>query len=394
MRTVLEAKDLWKSFELTKAVQGISLTVYANDFIAVLGKSGSGKTTLFHILDGITRPDRGEVYVAGQNISRMRKRAFVEFRRKNMGYVFQDFKLIPEFSVVDNITFPVDLDREKIDEFYLNLLLEELDIKALKDRLVNHNGEKVKLSEPVGDELPLKGFEQGNEGYIAPHGAKTEIRVKPDSQRLQLLTPFPAWDGQDLLNMPLLIKAQGKCTTDHISMAGPWLRFRGHLENISDNMLMGAVNVFNGETNRVWNRSTNTYGTVSGTAKMYKSEGIPSIVVAEENYGEGSSREHAAMEPRFLNVRVILAKSFARIHETNLKKQGMLALTFVDKADYDKIREHDLLSVSGLVHFAPGRNLTIILHHEDGTKESFEVQHTYNEQQIAWFRAGSALNAR
>jgi aconitate hydratase len=270
----------------------------------------------------------------------------------------------------------------------------DLCFNPLKDRLVNHNGEKVKLSEPVGDELPLKGFEQGNEGYIAPHGAKTEIRVKPDSQRLQLLTPFPAWDGQDLLNMPLLIKAQGKCTTDHISMAGPWLRFRGHLENISDNMLMGAVNAFNGETNRVWNRSTNTYGTVSGTAKMYKSEGIPSIVVAEENYGEGSSREHAAMEPRFLNVRVILAKSFARIHETNLKKQGMLALTFVDKADYDKIREHDLLSVSGLVHFAPGRNLTIILHHEDGTKESFEVQHTYNEQQIAWFRAGSALNAR
>ena len=177
-------------------------------------------------------------------------------------------------------------------------------------------------------------------------------------------------------------------------MAGPWLRFRGHLENISDNMLMGAVNAFNGETNSVWNRSTNTYGTVSGTAKMYKSEGIPSIVVAEENYGEGSSREHAAMEPRFLNVRVILAKTFARIHETNLKKQGMLALTFVDKVDYDKIREHDLLSVSGLVHFAPGRNLTIILHHEDGTKESFEVQHTYNEQQIAWFRAGSALNAR
>ena len=194
--------------------------------------------------------------------------------------------------------------------------------------------------------------------------------------------------------MPLLIKTQGKCTTDHISMAGPWLLFRGHLENISDNMLMGAVNAFNGETNKVWNRSTNTYGTVSGTAKLYKSEGIPSIVVAEENYGEGSSREHAAMEPRFLNVRVILAKSFARIHETNLKKQGMLALTFTDKADYDKIREHDLLSVVGLKDFAPGRNLKVVLHHEDGSKESFEVQHTYNEQQIGWFRAGSALNAR
>lgn len=270
----------------------------------------------------------------------------------------------------------------------------DLCFNPLKDRLMNHDGEKVKLAEPVGDELPLRGFTSGNEGYITPGGTKTAINVNPASQRLQLLTPFPAWDGQDILNMPLLIKAQGKCTTDHISMAGPWLRFRGHLENISDNMLMGAVNAFNGETNNVWNRSTNTYGTVSGTAKMYKSEGIPSIVVAEENYGEGSSREHAAMEPRFLNVRVILAKSFARIHETNLKKQGMLALTFADKADYDKIQEHDLLSVIGLPDFAPGRNLTVVLHHEDGTKESFEAQHTYNEQQIAWFRAGSALNAR
>lgn len=270
----------------------------------------------------------------------------------------------------------------------------DLCFNPLKDRLVNHDGERVKLSEPVGDELPQKGFTPGNEGYIAPSGAKTEIKVKPDSQRLQLLTPFPAWDGTDLLNMPLLIKTQGKCTTDHISMAGSWLRFRGHLENISDNMLMGAVNAFNGETNKVWNRLTNTYGTVSGTAKMYKSEGIPSIVVAEENYGEGSSREHAAMEPRFLNVRVILAKSFARIHETNLKKQGMLALTFIDKADYDKVQEHDLVSVTGLVDFTPGRNLKVVLHHEDGTKDTFEVQHTYNLQQIEWFRAGSALNAK
>lgn len=270
----------------------------------------------------------------------------------------------------------------------------DLCFNPLKDTLVNSRGEKVKLSEPVGEELPPQGFESGNEGYIAPANAKKDIVVDPHSQRLQLLTPFPAWDGMDLLNMPLLIKTQGKCTTDHISMAGPWLRFRGHLENISDNMLMGAVNAFNGETNKVWNRSTNTYGTVSGTAKLYKSEGIPSIVVAEENYGEGSSREHAAMEPRFLNVRVILAKSFARIHETNLKKQGMLALTFVDKADYDKIQEHDLLSVIGLKDFAPGHNLHVVLHHEDGSKESFEVQHTYNEQQIGWFRAGSALNAR
>lgn len=270
----------------------------------------------------------------------------------------------------------------------------DLCFNPLKDTLVNADGEKVRLSEPVGDELPVRGFAAGSEGYIAPTGEKKAISVAPDSQRLQLLTPFPAWDGTNLLNMPLLIKVQGKCTTDHISMAGPWLRFRGHLENISDNMLMGAVNAFNGETNHVWNRLTNTYGTVSGTAKMYKSHCTPSIVVAEENYGEGSSREHAAMEPRFLNVRVILAKSFARIHETNLKKQGMLALTFIDKADYDRIQEHDLLSVTGLTEFAPGRNLTVVLHHEDGSKESFEVQHTYNEQQIGWFRAGSALNAR
>ena len=270
----------------------------------------------------------------------------------------------------------------------------DLCFNPLKDTLVNADGERVKLSEPVGEELPLKGFTAGSEGYTAPSNVKADIVVEPQSQRLQLLTPFPAWDGADLLNMPLLIKTQGKCTTDHISMAGPWLRFRGHLENISDNMLMGAVNAFNGETNKVWNRSTNTYGTVSGTAKLYKSEGIPSIVVAEENYGEGSSREHAAMEPRFLNVRTILAKSFARIHETNLKKQGMLALTFIDKADYDKIQEYDLLSVVGLKDFAPERNLTVVLRHEDGSQESFEVQHTYNEQQIGWFRAGSALNAR
>ena len=270
----------------------------------------------------------------------------------------------------------------------------DLCFNPLKDRLVNHDGEKVKLSEPTGDELPSAGFVAGNQGYQAPTGEKAEIKVASDSQRLQLLTPFPAWDGNDFLNMPLLIKAQEKCATDHISMAGPWLRFRGHLENISDNMLMGAVNAFNGETNKVWNRLTNTYETVSGTAKQYKADDISSIVVAEENYGEGSSREHAAMEPRFLNVKVILAKSFARIHETNLKKQGMLAVTFADKADYDRIREHDLISVVGLKEFSPGNNLEVILHHEDGTEERFAVQHTYNEQQIGWFRAGSALNAK
>ena len=236
----------------------------------------------------------------------------------------------------------------------------DLCFNPLKDRLVNHDGEKVKLSEPQGDELPSAGFVAGNQGYQAPGGEKNEIRVAPDSQRLQLLTPFPAWDGNDFLNIPLLIKAQGKCTTDHISMAGPWLRFRGHLENISDNMLMGAVNAFNGETNKVWNRLTNTYETVSGTAKQYKADGISSIVVAEENYGEGSSREHAAMEPRFLNVKAVLAQSFARIHETNLKKQGMLALTFAHKEDWNKIREHDLISVVGLKEFSPGRNLEVI----------------------------------
>lgn len=270
----------------------------------------------------------------------------------------------------------------------------DLCFNPLKDRLINQNGEKVKLSEPEGDELPARGFAQGNDGYLAPAGVHAAIQIDPVSQRLQQLIPFPAWDGNDFIDLPLLIKAQGKCTTDHISMAGPWLRFRGHLENISDNMLMGAVNAFNGETNKVWNRLTNTYESVSGVAKRYKADGMGSIVVAEENYGEGSSREHAAMEPRFLNVKVILAKSFARIHETNLKKQGMLALTFANKGDYDMIQEHDLISIVGLKDFAPGRNLEVIVHHEDGSVESFQMQHTYNEQQIAWFRAGSALNAR
>lgn len=270
----------------------------------------------------------------------------------------------------------------------------DLCFNPLTDTLKTADGREVKLKEPEGTDFPPKGFEVKDNGYVVPTGKDAEVVINPGSNRLQVLKPFAAWDGKELIEMPLLLKAEGKCTTDHISMAGPWLRFRGHLENISDNMLMGAVNAFNGETNKVWNRSTNTYGTVSGTAKLYKSEGIPSIVVAEENYGEGSSREHAAMEPRFLNVHAILAKSFARIHETNLKKQGMLALTFTDKADYDKIRERDLISVMGLKDFASGRTLKVVLHHEDGSKESFEVQHTYNEQQIAWFRAGSALNAR
>lgn len=264
----------------------------------------------------------------------------------------------------------------------------------LTDTLTNEQGEQVRLDAPVGDTLPKKGFTVDDNGYVAPaaDGKDIEVSIAPDSARLQRLAPFAPWDGKDLEQMPLLIKTQGKCTTDHISMAGPWLRFRGHLENISDNMLMGAVNAFNGKTNCVWNRLTGEYDAVSAVAKQYKAKAIPSIVVAEENYGEGSSREHAAMEPRFLNVRVILAKSFARIHETNLKKQGMLALTFADKSDYDKIQEHDCISVCGLDHFAPGKPLQVVVMHEDGTEDTFLALHTYNEMQIGWFKAGCALN--
>ncbi len=270
----------------------------------------------------------------------------------------------------------------------------DLCFNPLTDTLTNERGEQVKLDAPIGDTLPQKGFTVDDNGYVAPalDGKDIQVTVNPESQRLQRLTPFAAWDGRDLTDMPLLIKTQGKCTTDHISMAGPWLRFRGHLENISDNMLMGAVNAFNGKTNSVWNRLTGDYEAVSAVAKRYKSEYIPSIVVAEDNYGEGSSREHAAMEPRFLNVKVILAKSFARIHETNLKKQGMLALTFVNKDDYDKIQERDRISVLGLDVFAPGRLLQIVVEHEDGTQDSFMAAHTYNEMQIGWFKAGCALN--
>lgn len=270
----------------------------------------------------------------------------------------------------------------------------DLCFNPLKDRLMNAEGRMVKLSEPVGDTLPEYGFEVKDNGYLAPDYGNEEIRIDPASARLQRLQPFAAWDGKDITDMRLLIKTVGKCTTDHISMAGSWLRFRGHLENISDNLLMGAVNAFNGETNAVFNPLNKQYETVSSVAKQYKSKGISSVVIAEENYGEGSSREHAAMEPRFLNVKVILAKSFARIHETNLKKQGMLALTFVNKDDYDRIREDDLISVTGLQDFAPGKNLTVTLVHDDGTQESFDAAHTYNEMQIRWFKAGSALNSK
>jgi len=269
----------------------------------------------------------------------------------------------------------------------------DLCFNPLKDTLVNENGNNVKLAEPHGYELPPKGYAVDDAGYIAPEINSKDIYIDPQSKRLQILQPFAAWDGKDLIEQPLLIKAKGKCTTDHISMAGPWLRFRGHLDNISDNMLIGAVNSFNDKTNSVLDPQTGEYLTVPGLARKYKAEGIGSVVVAEENYGEGSSREHAAMEPRFLNVKAILVKSFARIHETNLKKQGMLALTFADKNDYDKVRENDRISIIGLTGFTPGKNLEVILNHRDGTTESFEVLHTYNQAQIDWFKDGSALNA-
>lgn len=270
----------------------------------------------------------------------------------------------------------------------------DLTFNPLTDTLTNTGGEQVKLAEPVGFEMPPKGFAVKDAGYQAPSedGNKIEINIDPNSNRLQKLKPFEPWNGRDYEELPLLIKVKGKCTTDHISMAGPWLRFRGHLDNISDNMLIGAVNVFNGETNKTLDPVTLQYMEVPALARKFKAGGLGSIVVAEENYGEGSSREHAAMEPRHLNVKVILVKSFARIHETNLKKQGMLALTFVNKDDYNKVQERDKISVVGLTGFAPGKNLKIVLHHPDGSTDEFEAAHTYNEQQIGWFKAGSALN--
>ena len=270
----------------------------------------------------------------------------------------------------------------------------DLCFNPLTDGLLNDKGEEVKLPEPAGFEMPPLGYEVKDAGYLAPsEKAAVQVAIDPQSNRLQKLEPFPAWDGRDYADLPLLIKVKGKCTTDHISMAGPWLRYRGHLDNISDNMLIGAVNSFNEQTNAVLDPETLEYMAVPALARKFKSKGVGTVVVAEENYGEGSSREHAAMEPRHLNVKVILVKSFARIHETNLKKQGMLALTFVNKDDYNKVQERDKISVTGLTEFAPGKHLTIELLHVDGTKESFEAAHTYNEQQIEWFRAGSALNA-
>jgi aconitate hydratase len=269
-----------------------------------------------------------------------------------------------------------------------------LDFNPLTDSLVNENGEAVKLDEPTGMELPAKGFAVEDAGYQAPaaDGSGVQVNVAPDSNRLQLLEPFAAWEGTDLTGARLLIKAKGKCTTDHISMAGPWLKFRGHLDNISNNMLIGAINYFNEKPNSVLNQLTGAYDEVPKVQRMYKAAGEFSVVVGEENYGEGSSREHAAMEPRHLGVRAVLVKSFARIHETNLKKQGMLALTFANKEDYDKIQEHDTIDILGLTSFTPGKSLELLLNHKDGSKDMILANHTYNEQQIEWFKAGGALN--
>ncbi|WP_289030330.1 aconitate hydratase [uncultured Algoriphagus sp.] len=270
----------------------------------------------------------------------------------------------------------------------------DLTFNPMTDSLINEEGKEVRLDEPRGLEMPTKGFAVEDAGYQAPaeDGSQVDVIVDPKSDRLQLLESFLAWEGTDLKGLKLLIKAKGKCTTDHISMAGPWLRFRGHLDNISNNMLIGAVNAYNDETNKVKNQITGEYGEVPATQRHYKEEGIGTVVVGDENYGEGSSREHAAMEPRFLGVRAILVKSFARIHETNLKKQGMLALTFDDPADYDKVQEDDTIDILGLTEFAPNKPLTVVLTHADGTKDEFLVNHTYNEGQIEWFKAGSALN--
>jgi len=269
-----------------------------------------------------------------------------------------------------------------------------LDFNPITDTLVNSENEQIKLDPPIGDELPKNGFSVEENGYVEPpeDGSDIEIIVKDDSQRLQLLEPFKPWDGENISNARLLIKAHGKCTTDHISMAGPWLRFRGHLDNISDNCLIGAVNAFNMKTNSVKNLVTGDYGPVPETQRFYKKNNIDTIVVGDHNYGEGSSREHAAMEPRHLGVKAVIVKSFARIHETNLKKQGMLALTFDNESDYDKIQEDDLFNFVDLIKFRKGEQLSLELVHSSGDKEIIKLNHTFNNQQIEWFKNGSALN--
>jgi aconitate hydratase len=273
-------------------------------------------------------------------------------------------------------------------------LAGRLDFNPLTDTLKSESGDDVRLDAPNGVELPAKGFSVDDPGYVEPaqNGSGVSVVVKPDSERLQLLDPFPAWEGTDLTGLRLLLKAKGKCTTDHISMAGPWLRYRGHLDNISNNCFIGAINAFNDKANSVKSQVTGEHGEVPAVQRAYKAAGIGTAVVGDENYGEGSSREHAAMEPRHLGVRAIIVRSFARIHETNLKKQGMLALTFADPSDYDKVREDDTIDILGLAAFAPGKPLTLVLHHVDGSEDRAALNHTYNEGQIGWFRAGSALN--
>lgn len=270
----------------------------------------------------------------------------------------------------------------------------DLSFNPLTDTLTNDKGEQVKLDEPTGFELPPQGFDVKDAGYQKPadDGSKVDVAVEPTSSRLQLLSPFAKWDGTNYTDMFLLIKAKGKCTTDHISMAGPWLKFRGHLDNISNNMLIGAINFYNETANKVKNQLTGEYNEVPKVQRAYKAANIGTIVVGDENYGEGSSREHAAMEPRHLGVRAVLVKSFARIHETNLKKQGMLALTFADKSDYDKIQEDDKITISDLTSFAPGKPLTLVFKHKDGSESTILANHTYNAQQIEWFKEGGALN--
>lgn len=271
----------------------------------------------------------------------------------------------------------------------------DLNFNPLTDYLTNEQGQQVKLDPPTGDELPKKGFDVKDPGYQAPakDGSAVQVKVSPTSDRLQLLSPFNPWEGKDLKGLRLLIKAKGKCTTDHISMAGKWLKYRGHLDNISNNLLIGATNFFNEKINSVKNGISGEYDEVPKVQRAYKALGVGSIVVGDENYGEGSSREHAAMEPRHLGVRAILVKSFARIHETNLKKQGMLALTFANKEDYNKIKEDDTFDILGLTSFSADKPLTLVIHHKDGSQDSITVNHTYNKNQIVWFKAGSALNA-
>jgi aconitate hydratase len=270
----------------------------------------------------------------------------------------------------------------------------DLTFNPLTDPLYTKSGKRVMLKEPVGEELPSKGFDVEDAGYLEPadDGSGIVVNVAEESERLQLLTPFSAWDGGNLLGAKLLIKAEGKCTTDHISMAGPWLRFRGHLDNISNNTLTGALNSFGGATNKVKNQLDGTFGEVPAVARAYKAAGVASVVIGDSNYGEGSSREHAAMQPRHLGVHAVIVNSFARIHETNLKKQGMLGLTFMNENDYNLIQEDDTFNFVDLEAFAPGKPLTIEVVHADGSVDVVMTKHTYNEQQISWYRAGSALN--